>query len=70
MSRLNIYYSYDPRPARVEAAELHYRQALEIDSAMPEANLAKAFILGARRRISRTPRPSRRWKGFGRTAKS
>jgi serine/threonine protein kinase len=42
---MNIYYSFDPRPARVDAAEQHYHRALEIDPTLPEANLAKAFIL-------------------------
>jgi TolB-like protein len=42
---MNIYYHFDTRPARVETAEWHYRRALEIDPALPEANLAKAFIL-------------------------
>jgi eukaryotic-like serine/threonine-protein kinase len=42
---MNIYFSFDPTPARVEAAEQHYQMALAIDPTLPEANLAKAFIL-------------------------
>ena len=42
---MNIYFSFDPGPARLEAAEHHYHQALAIDPALPEANLARAFIL-------------------------
>lgn len=42
---MNIHFSFDPTPARVETAERHYRLALAIDAALPEANLAKAFIL-------------------------
>jgi tetratricopeptide (TPR) repeat protein len=42
---MNIYFSFDPRPARAEAAERHYRQAMTIDPSLPEANLAKAYIL-------------------------
>jgi len=42
---MNIYFSFDSRPARLEAAEHHYHRALAIDPALPEANLARAFIL-------------------------
>ncbi len=42
---MNIYFSFDPTPARVALAERHYRLALSIDASLPEANLAKAFIL-------------------------
>jgi tetratricopeptide (TPR) repeat protein len=42
---MNIYFSFDPSPARLEAAEHHYHKALAIDPVLPEANLARAFIL-------------------------
>jgi tetratricopeptide (TPR) repeat protein len=42
---MNIYFSFDATPARVETAERRYSLALAIDPALPEANLAKAFIL-------------------------
>jgi eukaryotic-like serine/threonine-protein kinase len=42
---MNIHFSFDPTLARVETAERHYQAALAIDPTLPEANLAKAFIL-------------------------
>jgi len=42
---MNIYFSFDPTSARVETAERHLLLALALDPALPEANLAKAFIL-------------------------
>ena len=42
---MNIYFTFEPRPARLEKAEHHYGRALAIDRELPEANLAKAFIL-------------------------
>jgi TolB-like protein/Flp pilus assembly protein TadD len=42
---MNIYFSFDPKPVRLETAERHYQMALAKDPTLPEANLAKAFIL-------------------------
>ena len=42
---MNMYYSFDPRSARLEKAEHHCRQALMLDPALPEGHLARAFIL-------------------------
>jgi tetratricopeptide (TPR) repeat protein len=41
----DLYFSFDPRPARLEQAEYHCRRALTLDPALPEAHLARAFIL-------------------------
>ena len=41
----NVYFSFDPRPARWEKAEHHCRRALMLDPALPEGHLARAFIL-------------------------
>jgi len=41
----NVYFSFDPRPARLEKAEHHCRRALALDPALPEGHLARAFIL-------------------------
>jgi serine/threonine protein kinase/Tfp pilus assembly protein PilF len=41
----DMYFSFDPRPARLEEAEYHCRRALTLDPALPEAHLARAFIL-------------------------
>jgi non-specific serine/threonine protein kinase len=41
----NVYFSFDPRPARLEKAEHHCHQALLLDPALPEGHLARAFIL-------------------------
>ena len=41
----NVYFSFDPRPARLEKAEYHCRRALMLDPALPEGHLARAFIL-------------------------
>ena len=42
---MNIYFSFDPRPDRLEKAEHHCRRALMLDPVLPEAHLARAFIL-------------------------
>ena len=41
----NVYFTFDPRPARLEKAEHHCRRALMLDPALPEGHLARAFIL-------------------------
>jgi TolB-like protein len=41
----NVYFSFDPRPARLETAEHHCRRALMLDPVLPEGHLARAFIL-------------------------
>jgi TolB-like protein len=41
----NVYFSFDPRPARFEQAEHHCHRALLLDPALPEGHLARAFIL-------------------------
>jgi serine/threonine protein kinase len=41
----NVYFSFDPRPARLEKSEHHCRRALLLDPALPEGHLARAFIL-------------------------
>jgi tetratricopeptide (TPR) repeat protein len=42
---MNVYFSFDPRPARLEKAEHHCNRALLLDAALPEGHLARAFIL-------------------------
>jgi tetratricopeptide (TPR) repeat protein len=42
---MNMHFTFDPRPARLEKAEHHCRQALMLDPALPEGHLARAFIL-------------------------
>ena len=42
---MNLYFTFDPRPIRLEKAEHHCRRALTLDSALPEGHLARAFIL-------------------------
>ena len=42
---MNVYFSFDPRPARLEKAEHHCQRALVLDPALPEGHLARAFIL-------------------------
>ena len=44
---MNMHYTFDPRPARLEKAEHHCRRALMLDPALPEAHLARAFILSS-----------------------
>jgi len=41
----NVHFSIDPRPARLEKAEHHCRRALMLDQVLPEAHLARAWIL-------------------------
>ena len=41
----SVYFTFDPRPLRLEKAEHHCRRALMLDPALPEAHLARAFIL-------------------------
>ena len=41
----NMHFSFDPRPARLEQAEHYCRRALMLDPALPEAHLARAFLL-------------------------
>ena len=40
-----MHFEFDPRPARLEKAEHHCRRALMLDPALPEAHLARAWIL-------------------------
>jgi len=42
---MNMHFSFDPQRTRLEAAEYHCRQALMLDSALPEGHLARAWIL-------------------------
>ena len=42
---MNMHFSFDPRPARLEQAEHHCRRALMLDPELPEGHLARAFIL-------------------------
>ena len=44
---MNMHYTFDPRPARLEKAEHHCRRALMLDPALPEGHLARAFILSS-----------------------
>jgi len=41
----NLYFTFDPRPIRLEHAEYHSQRALALDHALPEGHLARAFIL-------------------------
>jgi TolB-like protein len=40
-----MHFSHDPRPARLEQAEHHCQRALALSPALPEAHLARAYIL-------------------------
>lgn len=42
---MSVYFTFDPQRARLETAEHHCRQALRLDPALPEAHLARAWIL-------------------------
>jgi serine/threonine-protein kinase len=42
---MNIYFTFDPQPTRLEAAENHCGRALMLDPALPEGHLARAWIL-------------------------
>jgi serine/threonine protein kinase len=42
---MNMHFSFDPRPTRLEKAEHHCRRALMLDPVLPEGHLARAFIL-------------------------
>lgn len=44
---MNMHYTFDPRPTRLEKAEHHCRRAIMLDPALPEGNLARAFILSS-----------------------
>jgi non-specific serine/threonine protein kinase len=39
------YFGYDPRRTWIDRAEFHCQQGLELDPDLPEAHLAKAYIL-------------------------
>jgi tetratricopeptide (TPR) repeat protein len=39
------YFAFDPRRPWIDRAEFHCQQALELDPNLPEAHLAKAYIL-------------------------
>ena len=39
------YFGFDPRRTWIDRAEFHCQQALELDPDLPEAHLAKAYIL-------------------------
>src|SRR4029450_8081682 len=40
-----LYFTFDPRPIRLEKADHHCRRALALDSTLPEGHLARPFIL-------------------------
>ena len=61
---MNIHFEYDPQHASLERAEHHCCRALSLDPALPEGHLARRGSCGARRRISSTLMPSRRWNRF------
>jgi TolB-like protein len=42
---MNLFFTFDPRPIRLEQAEHHSRRALALDPGLPEGHLARAFIL-------------------------
>jgi non-specific serine/threonine protein kinase len=42
---INVHFEFDPRPIRLEKAEHHCQRALMLDPALPEAHLARAWIL-------------------------
>src|SRR5213594_3099230 len=42
---MNMHFSFDPQRSRLETAEYHCRQALMLDSALPEGHLDRAWIL-------------------------
>jgi non-specific serine/threonine protein kinase len=42
---MNMHFTFDPRPTRLERAEHHCHQALMLDPVLPEGHLARAFIL-------------------------
>ena len=42
---MNMHFEFDPRPTLLEKAEHHCRRALMLDPALPEAHLARAWIL-------------------------
>jgi eukaryotic-like serine/threonine-protein kinase len=42
---MSLYFSFDPRPSRLEQAEHHASRALALDPALPEGHLARASIL-------------------------
>jgi len=41
----NMHFSFDPEHTRMEQAEYHCQRALELDPALPEGHLARAWIL-------------------------
>ena len=41
----HLYFEFDPRRARLEKAEHHGREALRLDAALPEGQLARAWLL-------------------------
>jgi TolB-like protein/Flp pilus assembly protein TadD len=45
IASLNMHFEFDPRLTLLEKAEHHCRRALVLDSALPEAHLAQAWIL-------------------------
>jgi len=42
---MNVHFEFDPRPIRLEKTEHHCQRALMLDPALPEAHLARAWIL-------------------------
>lgn len=42
---MNMHFHFDPQRTRLLQAEEHCRRALELDSALPEGHLARAWIL-------------------------
>ena len=41
----NMHFSFDPEHTRIEQAEYHCQRSLELDPALPEGHLARAWIL-------------------------
>ena len=42
---MSVHFNFDPRPIRLEKAEHHCQRALMLDPGLPEAHLARAWIL-------------------------
>ena len=42
---MSLHFEFDPRPIRLEKADHHCQRALMLDPALPEAHLARAWIL-------------------------
>jgi serine/threonine protein kinase/Tfp pilus assembly protein PilF len=42
---MNLHVMFDPKPDLLDRAERHYRTALSLDQSLPEAHMARAWIL-------------------------